>query len=92
MLTTFLGISLAVSITGNFIQGIQNRKLRKQIEQLTRANQLLQARNDELRKKYEALKLFAFKQKFEIVKEMSENKLQAVKNEKQIKKLVKKAK
>lgn len=92
MLTTFLGISLAVSVTGNVIQGIQNRRLRKRIEQLTKINQQLQERNNELAKQYEALKLFAFKEKFEIVKEMGGNKLQVIKNEKEIKGLVKKAK
>ena len=53
MLTTVLGISLAVSVTGNVIQGIQNRRLRKRIEQLTKINQQLQERNNELAKQYE---------------------------------------
>lgn len=92
MIGAILGISLAVSVTGNVIQGIQNRKLRKQIEQLTKINQELQVRNDELLKQYKALKLFSFKQKFELIKEMSANKAEVKKNEQQINELLEKAK
>ncbi len=55
-----LGITAAVSLVTNVFQALDNRELRKQIEQLTLIVNQLQERIEELRKQKKALKLFDF--------------------------------
>ncbi len=65
-----LGITSAVSIGFNIYQGIQNTKLRKQIEQLKAIIRNQQDEIKELQKQMDALKLWAFKQKLECSKKI----------------------
>lgn len=65
-----LGITAAVSLVTNVFQALDNRELRKQIEQLTLIVNQLQGRIEELRKQKEALKLFDFRTRSEFQKEI----------------------
>ena len=65
-----LGVTSAASIGANIFQGIQNKNLRKQIEQLKAIIANQQNDIDELKKQMKALKLWAFKQKYELSKEI----------------------
>lgn len=65
-----LGVTSAASIGANIFQGIQNKNLRKQIEQLKAIIANQQENIDELKKQMKALKLWAFKQRYEYSKEI----------------------
>ncbi|MCQ2580358.1 MAG: hypothetical protein MJ159_06645 [Treponemataceae bacterium] len=70
MIGVILGVTSAVSIGTNIFQGIQNNKLRKQIEQLKAIIANQQNDIEELKKQMKALKAWAFKQKYELSKEI----------------------
>ena len=65
-----LGITSAASIGANIFQGIQNKNLRKQIEQLKAIIANQQNDIEALKKQMKALKLWAFKQRYEYSKEI----------------------
>lgn len=68
--TAILGVGLVVSLSGNVVQGVQNRKLRQQVEALTSVSERLQAEIDELQKKYDALRAWSFRKRAETKKEI----------------------
>lgn len=65
-----LGVTSVASITINIFQGIQNSKLRKQIEMLVQIIQKQQNDINELKKQMKALKLWAFRQRYACRKEI----------------------
>ena len=65
-----LGATSVTSISLNIIQGIQNNKLRKQIEMLLQTIQKQQNDINELKKQMESIKLWAFKQRYEYSKQI----------------------
>lgn len=77
-----LGVTSAASIGANIFQGIQNKNLRKQIEQLKAIISNQQNDIEELKKQMKALKLWAFKQRYEYSKELKSLK-QSLNNNKQ---------
>jgi len=64
----------AVSIGINIYQAVQNRKLRNQIRQLKRENNILRAEIEERRKELKALKLLYFRQRFNLHRNISNTK------------------
>lgn len=85
-----LGATSAVSIGGNIFQGIQNKNLRRQIEQLKAIIENQQNEIDELKKQMKALKLWAFKKRYECKKEIKSKKLELASNEQKLLDLEKK--
>ncbi len=71
-----LGVGLGISAVGNVVLGVQNRKLRQQVDQLTHIQRGLESRITELEKKYKALKLFAFSEKKRVKNEIAKSKEQ----------------
>lgn len=65
-----LGVTSAASIGANIFQGIQNKNLRRQIEQLKAIIYNQQNDIEELKKQMKALKLWAFKKRYEYSKEI----------------------
>jgi predicted RNase H-like nuclease (RuvC/YqgF family) len=66
-----LGITTAASLTSNIIQGIQNGRLRKQIEMLLAIIENIKSDIEETRKELKALKIWSFKQKYKLHKKIS---------------------
>jgi len=64
----------AVSIGINIYQAVQNRKLRNQIRQLKRENNILRAEIEERRKELKALKILYFRQRIKLHRDISNNK------------------
>ena len=79
-----LGITSAASIGDNIFQGIQNKNLRKQIEQLKAIIVTQQNDIEELKKQMKALKLWAFKQRYEYSKEIKSLKQNLISNKQRL--------
>ena len=79
-----LATTSAVSIGTNIFQGIQNNKMRKQIEQLKAIIFNQQSDLEELKTQMEALKIWAFKQKIKYIREIKEIKKEISINQKQL--------
>lgn len=79
-----LGITSAASIGVNIFQGIQNKNLRKQIEQLKAIIVTQQNDIEELKKQMKALKLWAFKQRYEYSKEIKSLKQNLISNKQRL--------
>jgi len=74
----------AVSIGINIYQAVQNRKLRNQIRQLKRENNILRAEIEERRKELKALKLWYFRQRINLYRCISNNKKEIEANNREI--------
>lgn len=79
-----LGITSAASIGVNIFQGIQNKNLRKQIEQLKAIIVTQQNDIEELKKQMKVLKLWAFKQRYEYSKEIKSLKQNLISNKQRL--------
>ncbi len=79
-----LGITSAASIGVNIFQGIQNKNLRKQIEQLKAIIVTQQNDIEELKKQMKALKFWAFKQRYEYSKEIKSLKQNLISNKQRL--------
>ncbi|WP_276752195.1 hypothetical protein [Treponema succinifaciens] len=79
-----LGITSAASIGVNIFQGIKNKNLRKQIEQLKAIIVTQQNDIEELKKQMKALKLWAFKQRYEYSKEIKSLKQNLISNKQRL--------
>jgi len=66
-----LGATSVSSIALNIVQGIQNNKLRQQIEMLVKIIKKQQRDIEELKKELESLKIWAFKQRRECSKKIT---------------------
>jgi len=62
-----------VSIGINIYQAVQNNKLRKRIRQLERMNDDLRAEIEERRKELKALKIWCFRQRINLHRDISNN-------------------
>jgi len=65
-----LGATSVSSIALNIVQGIQNNKLRQQIEMLVKIIKKQQRDIEELKKELESLKIWAFKQDVNAVRKL----------------------
>jgi predicted RNase H-like nuclease (RuvC/YqgF family) len=74
----------AVSIGINIYQAVQNNKLRKQIRQLERINDNLRAEIEERRKELKALKIWCFRQRINLHRDISNNKREIQANNREI--------
>ncbi len=79
-----LGASTAVSVGVNIYQGVQNRKLRRQIEMLEATIRNLKSDIEELKKEVEAVKFWAFTEKFKLKKEMKQLKFELKQNKRRL--------
>jgi len=73
-----------VSIGINIYQAVQNRKLRNQIRQLERMNDDLRAEIEERRKELKALKLWCFRQRINLHRDISNNRREIEANNREI--------
>jgi prefoldin subunit 5 len=92
LLPIFLGLGLGASLTANIAQGLQNRKLRKQIEMLLKTIENLQNDINEMKKEMRALKLWSFKQRYILSKEIKKLKGRKEGKTKELKLLLEEAK
>lgn len=70
LVTTALVASLVASVGANVYQGVQNRKLREQIEALKQILDLQKLEIEKLKKEKEELKFWYFKEKLALRKEI----------------------
>lgn len=70
LVTTALVASLVTSVVGNVYQGVENRKLREQIEGLQKLINGLEQEIEKLKQEQKALKIWCFKEKWAIRNEI----------------------
>lgn len=66
------GAALTISVAGNIYQGIQNKKLKKRINELYEIMVVLKEEIEEKEKEIKALKLFAFRTRAQYKRQLKE--------------------